>query len=330
MMPAASAEQRTRFFDTYRSYVINYNLGKDLVKQYVESRGGARRSRRSGWQEFVKLLASPRLPSALRATAQPRADGSHAGGVAPGAELHATFGEIDIYLFDQLLRGRFDRRRRILDAGCGDGRNLPYFLSRGFDCFGVDRDPSAVARVRRPRGTPRSASLRRSLSHRRARRSAVGRGDHGRRDLQRRPAFFVGRRAFRTDGAGDVAGARAGGVVLRAARVQHRSRRPRLARPAAAPVFPTAPTASSSTSRCCMEWTDRLGGRAARSDQDHERAAAALHDDVVCRERRGVADALREDARHFEARFKGDQSVTIIRRAARRRSSDPRRDRRRS
>lgn len=69
-------------------------------------------------------------------------------GVAPGAELHATFGEIDIYLFDQLLRGRFDRRRRILDAGCGDGRNLPYFLSRGFDCYGVDRDASAVARVR--------------------------------------------------------------------------------------------------------------------------------------------------------------------------------------
>jgi len=64
MMPAASAEQRTRFFDTYRSYVINYNLGKDLVKQYVESRAGGQTQKR--WQEFVKLLASPRLPSALR------------------------------------------------------------------------------------------------------------------------------------------------------------------------------------------------------------------------------------------------------------------------
>jgi hypothetical protein len=63
MMPAASAEQRTRFFDSYRSYVINYNLGKDLVKQYVESRAGSPDKR---WQEFVKLLASPRLPSALR------------------------------------------------------------------------------------------------------------------------------------------------------------------------------------------------------------------------------------------------------------------------
>src|SRR4029453_7334762 len=69
MMPAASAEQRTRFFDTYRSYVINYNFGKDLVKQYVESRGGAQPEKR--WQRFVKLLASRRLPSALRAAAQP-------------------------------------------------------------------------------------------------------------------------------------------------------------------------------------------------------------------------------------------------------------------
>ena len=40
MMSPVRAEQRTRFFDTYRSYVINYNLGKDLVKQYVESRSG--------------------------------------------------------------------------------------------------------------------------------------------------------------------------------------------------------------------------------------------------------------------------------------------------
>ena len=65
MMSPAAAEQRTRFFDTYRSYVINYNLGKDLVKQFIESRtaqppGGSR------WDEFVRLLASPRLPSGLR------------------------------------------------------------------------------------------------------------------------------------------------------------------------------------------------------------------------------------------------------------------------
>ncbi len=66
----------------------------------------------------------------------------------PGVELPAKFGEIDIYLFDQLLRGRFDQRTRVLDAGCGDGRNLMYLLRRGFTCFGIDRDPAAVDRLR--------------------------------------------------------------------------------------------------------------------------------------------------------------------------------------
>jgi hypothetical protein len=66
MMSPVRAEQRTRFFDTYRSYVINYNLGKDLVKQYVESRGGTAAQPAKRWEEFVRLLASPRLPSGLR------------------------------------------------------------------------------------------------------------------------------------------------------------------------------------------------------------------------------------------------------------------------
>lgn len=64
------------------------------------------------------------------------------------AELRQEFGEIDIYLFDQLLRGRFDRRRRVLDAGCGAGRNLPYFLRRGFDVRAADADAAAVRSVR--------------------------------------------------------------------------------------------------------------------------------------------------------------------------------------
>ena len=65
------------------------------------------------------------------------------------AELRAQFGDIDIYLFDQLLRGRFDRRPRILDAGCGGGRNLPFFLRRGFDVRVADSDRAAVAAVAR-------------------------------------------------------------------------------------------------------------------------------------------------------------------------------------
>lgn len=64
-------------------------------------------------------------------------------------ELRSLFGELDIYLFDQLLRGRFDGRHRVFDAGCGDGRNLVYLLQRGVECFGVDHDEAAVAAVRR-------------------------------------------------------------------------------------------------------------------------------------------------------------------------------------
>jgi SAM-dependent methyltransferase len=71
-----------------------------------------------------------------------------ANGSTPSAELRTAFGEIDIYLFDQLLRGRFDRRRRVLDAGCGAGRNLPFFLRHGFDVRAVDADPSAIRSIR--------------------------------------------------------------------------------------------------------------------------------------------------------------------------------------
>jgi SAM-dependent methyltransferase len=63
--------------------------------------------------------------------------------------LQELFGHIDIYLFDQLLRGRFDTRRRVLDAGCGGGRNLVYLLARGFDVFAIDDDAAAVAAVAR-------------------------------------------------------------------------------------------------------------------------------------------------------------------------------------
>jgi hypothetical protein len=72
MMSPSSAEQRTRFFDTYRSYVINYNLGKDLVKQFVEARIARPAPAPPRWDEFVRLLASPRLPSGLRTAATPR------------------------------------------------------------------------------------------------------------------------------------------------------------------------------------------------------------------------------------------------------------------
>jgi SAM-dependent methyltransferase len=63
--------------------------------------------------------------------------------------LQQKFGQIDIYLFDQILRGRIVPGMKILDAGCGEGRNLVYLLSEGYAVFGVDHDPEAIAFVRR-------------------------------------------------------------------------------------------------------------------------------------------------------------------------------------
>jgi hypothetical protein len=66
LMPKERAQQRVRFFDQYRSYVINYNLGKDMVRGYIESRGGTPDNPSRRWQEFARLLSSPRLPSGLQ------------------------------------------------------------------------------------------------------------------------------------------------------------------------------------------------------------------------------------------------------------------------
>lgn len=68
--------------------------------------------------------------------------------MTPHLNLQEWFGQIDIYLFDQLLKGRFNSRMRVLDAGCGGGRNLVYFLRCGYDVCGVDMSAEAVAHVR--------------------------------------------------------------------------------------------------------------------------------------------------------------------------------------
>lgn len=65
------------------------------------------------------------------------------------SNLAEQFGAIDIYLFDQLLRGRIRPDMRVFDAGCGNGRNLVYLLREGYDVCGIDADPRAIAEVRR-------------------------------------------------------------------------------------------------------------------------------------------------------------------------------------
>lgn len=72
---------------------------------------------------------------------------------APEAEtkttdLGALFGAIDIYLFDQILRGRIAPGMRVLDAGCGRGRNLVFFLREGYEVLALDPDPGAIEAAR--------------------------------------------------------------------------------------------------------------------------------------------------------------------------------------
>ena len=64
VMEPARAQQRVKFIRRYRSYVINYNLGEDMVRRYIEKRSGTDAAKR--WSEFAKLLSSPRLPSGLK------------------------------------------------------------------------------------------------------------------------------------------------------------------------------------------------------------------------------------------------------------------------
>ena len=63
-------------------------------------------------------------------------------------DLAAQFGHIDIYLFDQLLRGRIELTDTILDVGCGGGRNLAYLLRSGYDVYGTDANADAIASLR--------------------------------------------------------------------------------------------------------------------------------------------------------------------------------------
>ncbi len=68
--------------------------------------------------------------------------------VQPSDDLRRDFGDIDIYLFDQLLRGRIAQGMRVLDAGCGSGRNLVYLFRQGFDVSACDANAYAVDNTR--------------------------------------------------------------------------------------------------------------------------------------------------------------------------------------
>ena len=74
------------------------------------------------------------------------------GAMQNSTKLQEWFGGIDIYLFDQLLKGRITPEMKVLDAGCGSGRNLVYFLRSGYEVFAVDESEEAIAQTRRLAG----------------------------------------------------------------------------------------------------------------------------------------------------------------------------------
>jgi tellurite methyltransferase len=59
-------------------------------------------------------------------------------------KLQEALGNTDIYLIDQILKGRFNTKMKILDAGCGEGRNLHWFLKEGFEIYGTDTNKNAI------------------------------------------------------------------------------------------------------------------------------------------------------------------------------------------
>ena len=63
--------------------------------------------------------------------------------------VQEQFGQIDIYVFDQILRGNIAAGMRVLDAGCGYGRNLVHLLREGCEVFALDADAAGVEHVRK-------------------------------------------------------------------------------------------------------------------------------------------------------------------------------------
>lgn len=59
-------------------------------------------------------------------------------------ELNRLLGNVDIYLLDQILKGRFTKDMKILDVGCGEGRNTVYFIQKGYQIFGIDPNETAI------------------------------------------------------------------------------------------------------------------------------------------------------------------------------------------
>src|ERR1700681_1007998 len=95
---------------------------------------------------MYRLCALDHQAGLLKNLTQPRRSASFVK--MPTPTLEEQYGQIDIYLFDQLLKGRISPGMRILDAGCGSGRNLVYLLREGYEVYAADSDAQSVDSVR--------------------------------------------------------------------------------------------------------------------------------------------------------------------------------------
>lgn len=78
--------------------------------------------------------------------------------------LRQQFGNIDIYLFDQLLKGTYDDCQSVLDAGCGQGRNVAYFLQSGYQVYGVDSSADNITAIKQLAASFSSSSPQENFS----------------------------------------------------------------------------------------------------------------------------------------------------------------------
>ena len=179
----------------------------------------------------------------------------------PSDDLRREFGDIDIYLFDQLHRGRIRDGMSILDAGCGGGRNLVYSCAEASTCSARMQTTRRSARVRQLAISARARAAGRPFPRRASRTHVVFRRDVRRRHQQRGHAFRARRAALARDARRDVARPEAGRTVLRASRDDDRTRVAGQARwPADATSCPTATSAFSSMRTFIMLATRTVGG----------------------------------------------------------------------
>ena len=169
------ARRRSLAAQTSRTCMPDHRLAGQREQQLVDAHARRRARREDDRRDHagsVAGLGSRRQPAHARSRARFPVPSGIALRTRPrpcdavaGVDVNQHFGPIDIYLFDQILRGRIAPGDVIVDAGCGMGRNLVFLLREGYDVYGLDADPDAIADlVWNPVGGATSYNVKRGTS----------------------------------------------------------------------------------------------------------------------------------------------------------------------